>query len=147
MALVVARMDRRQAGEGARHHTTVTYNPNVKRDSASNPLTERYASKEMSYLFSSDFKFRTWRRLWIALAEAEKDLGLPISDAQIAELKAHANDINYEDAERREREVRHDVMAHIYAYGLQAPSAKGIIHLGATSAFVTDNTEILQMSE
>jgi adenylosuccinate lyase len=119
----------------------------VKRDSASNPLTERYASKEMSYLFSSDYKFRTWRRLWIALAEAEKELGLPISDAQIAELRAHANDINYEDAEKREREIRHDVMSHIYAYGLQAPSAKGIIHLGATSAYVTDNTDILQMAE
>src|SRR6266852_5113055 len=95
-----------------------SYNPNVKRDSASNPLTERYASKEMAYLFSSDFKFRTWRRLWIALAEAEKELGLPITDKQIAELKAHAQDINYEDAERREREIRHDVMSHIYAYGL-----------------------------
>jgi adenylosuccinate lyase len=102
----------------------------------------------MSHLFSSDFKFKTWRRLWIALAEAEKELGLPaITEAQIAELKAHADDINYEDAERREREIRHDVMSHIYAYGLQAPSAKGIIHLGATSAFVTDNTEILQMAE
>lgn len=101
----------------------------------------------MSYLFSSDFKFRTWRRLWIALAESEKELGLPITDAQIAELRAHANDINYDDAERREREIRHDVMSHIYAYGLQAPSAKGIIHLGATSAYVTDNTDILQMAE
>ena len=101
----------------------------------------------MAYLFSPDFKFRTWRRLWIALAEAEKELGLPISDKQIAELKANAQDINYEDAERREREIRHDVMSHIYAFGLQAPSAKAIIHLGATSAFVTDNTEILQMSE
>lgn len=119
----------------------------MKRDSAANPLTERYASKEMSYLFSSDYRFRTWRRLWIALAEAEKELGLPITDAQIAELKAHADTINYDDAERREREIRHDVMAHIYAYGLQAPSAKGIIHLGATSAFVTDNTDILQMAE
>jgi len=119
----------------------------VKRDSASNPLTERYASKEMSYLFSADFKFRTWRRLWIALAEGERELGLPISDAQIAELKAHATDINYDDAERREREIRHDVMSHVYAYGLQAPSAKGIIHLGATSAYVTDNTDILQMNE
>ncbi|MGZ7031868.1 MAG: adenylosuccinate lyase [Thermoanaerobaculia bacterium] len=120
----------------------------MKRDSASNPLTERYASREMSYLFSSDFKFKTWRRLWIALAEAEKELGLPnISEAQIVELKAHADDINYDDAERREREIRHDVMSHIYAFGLQAPSAKGIIHLGATSAFVTDNTEILQMAE
>jgi adenylosuccinate lyase len=101
----------------------------------------------MSYLFSSDFRFKTWRRLWIALAEAEKEIGLPITDVQIAELKAHADDINYEDAERREREIRHDVMSHIYAFGLQAPSAKGIIHLGATSAFVTDNTDILQMSE
>jgi adenylosuccinate lyase len=118
----------------------------VKRDAASNPLTERYASREMSYLFSADFKFRTWRKLWIALAEAEKELGLPITDAQIAELRAHANDINHEDAERREREIRHDVMSHIYAFGLQAPSAKGIIHLGATSAYVTDNTDILQMA-
>jgi adenylosuccinate lyase len=123
------------------------YNSSVKRDSASNPLTERYASREMSYLFSADFKFRTWRKLWIALAEAEKDLGLPITDAQLAELRAHAGDINFEDAERREREIRHDVMSHIYAFGLQAPSAKGIIHLGATSAFVTDNTDILQMAE
>lgn len=119
----------------------------MKRDSASNPLTERYASAEMSYLFSADSKFRTWRRLWIALAEAEKELGLPISDAQIAELRANADNINYDDAERREREIRHDVMAHIYAYGLQAPSAKGIIHLGATSAYVTDNADILQMRE
>ena len=119
----------------------------MKRDSASNPLTERYASAEMSYLFSSDFKFRTWRRLWIALAEAEKELGLPITDEQIADLKANAESINYADADRREREVRHDVMAHIYAYGLQARSAKGIIHLGATSAYVTDNTDIIQMSE
>lgn len=119
----------------------------MKRDSASNPLTERYASKEMSYLFSSDFKFRTWRRLWIALAEAEQELGLPITDQQLAELRAHATDINYEEAEKREREIRHDVMAHIYAYGLQAPAAKAIIHLGATSAYVTDNTDILQMAE
>jgi adenylosuccinate lyase len=119
----------------------------VKRDSASNPLTERYASKEMSYLFSPDFKFRTWRRLWIALAEGEKELGLPITDEQIAALKTWADDINYADAEQREREIRHDVMSHIYAYGLQAKSAKGIIHLGATSAFVTDNTDIIQLSE
>jgi len=101
----------------------------------------------MSYLFSSDYKFRTWRRLWIALAEAEKELGLPITDAQIADLKTHAETINYADAERREREIRHDVMSHIYAYGLQAESARGIIHLGATSAYVTDNTDILQMRE
>jgi adenylosuccinate lyase len=119
----------------------------VKRDSASNPLTERYASREMSYLFSPDFKFRTWRRLWIALAEAEKELGLPITDEQIAVLKTYADDINYAEAEQREREIRHDVMAHIYAYGLQAKAARGIIHLGATSAFVTDNTDIIQMSE
>ena len=119
----------------------------MKREHAQNPLTERYASREMSYLFSADFKFRTWRRLWVALAEAEKELGINISEQQIAELKAHLDDINYEDAERREREIRHDVMSHIYAYGLQAPSAKGIIHLGATSAFVTDNTDILQMRD
>jgi len=119
----------------------------VKRDHASNPLTERYASREMSYLFSPDFKFRTWRKLWLALAEAERELGLEITDQQLAELKASLDTINYEDAERREREVRHDVMSHIYAFGLQAPSAKGIIHLGATSAFVTDNTDILQMAE
>ena len=119
----------------------------MKRDQALNPLTERYASREMSYLFSADFKFKTWRRLWLALAEAERELGLNISEAQLAELRAHLDDINYEDAERREREIRHDVMSHIYAYGLQAPSAKGIIHLGATSAYVTDNTDILQMRE
>ncbi len=101
----------------------------------------------MSYLFSPEFKFRTWRRLWVALAEAEKELGLAITDAQIADLKANIDDINFADAERREREVRHDVMSHVYAYGLQATSAKGIIHLGATSAYVTDNTEILQMAE
>jgi len=124
------------------------YNSCVKRDHAQNPLTERYASREMSYLFSADSKFKTWRKLWVALAEAEKELGIEkITDEQIAELKANLDTINYEDAERREREIRHDVMSHIYAFGLQAPSAKGIIHLGATSAFVTDNTDILQMSE
>jgi adenylosuccinate lyase len=119
----------------------------VKYDNASNPLTERYASREMSYLFSPNFKFRTWRRLWIALAEAEQELGLAITDAQLADLRKHADTINFDEAEKREREVRHDVMAHVHAYGLQATSAKGIIHLGATSAFVTDNTEILQMAE
>lgn len=119
----------------------------MKHDNASNPLTERYASREMSYLFSPNSKFRTWRRLWIALAEAEKELGLPITDAQIAELKAASEDINFAEAEQREREVRHDVMAHVYAYGLQAPGAKGIIHLGATSAYVTDNTDILHLAE
>ena len=97
------------------------------------PLAERYASKEMQYIFSPDMKFKTWRRLWIALAETEHELGLPITQEQIDELKAHKDDINYEDAERREKEVRHDVMSHVYAYGLQCPKAKGIIHLGARS--------------
>lgn len=119
----------------------------MHRDKPSNPLTERYASREMSRVFSPDFKFTTWRRLWIALAEAERELGLPVTEAQIAELRAHADTINYEDAERREREVRHDVMAHVHAFGLQAPGAKGIIHLGATSAFVGDNTDLIQMRE
>jgi adenylosuccinate lyase len=119
----------------------------VKRDTPSNPLAERYASREMAALFSPDHKFRSWRRLWIALAEAQRELGLPVTEEQIAQLRAHADDINYEDAERREREVRHDVMSHIYAYGLQAPEARGIIHLGATSAYVTDNADILQMRE
>src|SRR5207253_7147618 len=102
------------------------YNPNVKRDSPSNPLTERYASGEMAYLFSPDFKFRTWRRLWIALAEAEKELGLPITDQQIAELKAHAHDINYEDAEKRQREIRHDMTKQLFAYGLEVPTSQSI---------------------
>ncbi len=119
----------------------------MNRSNASQPLTERYASKEMAYVFSPEFKFRTWRRLWLALAEAQQHLGLEISDAQLAELRAHLDDINYEDAEKREREVRHDVMSHIYAFGLQAPLAKPIIHLGATSAYVTDNSEIIQMAE
>lgn len=119
----------------------------MNRDAVSNPLTDRYASREMSYLFSPNAKFRTWRRLWVALAEAEQELGLPITDTQLNELRANVETINFEDAERREREVRHDVMSHIYAYGLQAPSAKGVIHLGATSAFVTDNTDIILMSE
>ncbi len=123
------------------------YNPGVNRDSASQPLTERYASKEMSYLFSPNYKFRTWRRLWLALAESQQELGLPITDTQLTEMRAALHDINFEEAEKREREVRHDVMSHIHAFGLQAPSAKPIIHLGATSAFVTDNTDILQMSE
>ena len=111
------------------------------------PLAERYASKEMQYIFSPDKKFRTWRRLWIALAESEKELGLNITDEQIAELKAHQDDINYEDAKTREAEVRHDVMSHVYAYGLQCPKAKGIIHLGATSCYVGDNTDIIIMTE
>ncbi len=111
------------------------------------PLAERYASKEMQYIFSPDKKFKTWRRLWIALAETEKELGLDITDEQIEELKAHQDDINYEDAKKREKEVRHDVMSHVYAYGLQCPKAKGIIHLGATSCYVGDNTDIIIMTE
>ena len=111
------------------------------------PLSERYASKEMQYIFSPDMKFRTWRKLWIALAETEQELGLPITDEQIAELKAHADDINYEEAKAREKVVRHDVMSHVYAYGLQCPKAKGIIHLGATSCYVGDNTDVIIMRE
>ena len=111
------------------------------------PLSERYASKEMQYIFSPDMKFRTWRRLWIALAETEKELGLPITDEQIEELKSHAEDINYEVAKEREKIVRHDVMSHVYAYGVQCPKAKGIIHLGATSCYVGDNTDIIVMNE
>jgi adenylosuccinate lyase len=116
-------------------------------DTYTNPLTTRYASRDMQYLFSPDKKFTTWRRLWIALAEAEKELGLDITDEQIAELKAHADDINYDVAEAREKEVRHDVMSHVYAYGVQCPSAKPIIHLGATSCYVGDNTDIIVMTE
>mgnify|MGYP000650494664 FL=1 len=111
------------------------------------PLAERYASKEMQYIFSPDKKFRTWRKLWIALAESEKELGLPITQEQIDELKAHAEDINYEVAQEREKIVRHDVMSHVYAYGVQCPNAKGIIHLGATSCYVGDNTDIIIMTE
>ncbi len=112
-----------------------------------NPLLRRYASKAMSFLFSPQFKHQTWRRLWIDLAEVEKDLGLPISAAQIAELKAHEKDIDFAAAEAREKVVRHDVMAHVHAYGLQCPGAAGIIHLGATSAYVADNTDLIQMRE
>ena len=115
----------------------------MSRDTYESPLASRYASREMQYLFSPDNKFRTWRRLWVALAEAEQELGLPITDGQIAELKAHMEDINYEVAAAREKEVRHDVMAHVYAYGVQCPSAKGIIHLGATSCYVGDNTDLI----
>lgn len=112
-----------------------------------NPLISRYASKEMSFIFSEDYKFSTWRKLWVALAESEMELGLNITREQIDELKSHIYDINYEDAEKREKETRHDVMSHVYAYGLQCPKAKPIIHLGATSAFVGDNTDVIQMSE
>ena len=111
------------------------------------PLSERYASKEMQYIFSPDMKFRTWRKLWIALAETEKELGLNITQEQINELKEHAEDINYDVAKERERQVRHDVMSHVYAYGVQCPKAKGIIHLGATSCYVGDNTDIIVMTE
>ncbi|MCH5261848.1 MAG: adenylosuccinate lyase [Lachnospiraceae bacterium] len=117
------------------------------------PLSERYASKEMQYIFSPDMKFRTWRKLWIALAETEMELGLSqngipvITQEQIDELKAHAEDINYDVAKAREKEVRHDVMSHVYAYGQQCPKAAGIIHLGATSCYVGDNTDIIVMNE
>ncbi|MEE0885047.1 MAG: adenylosuccinate lyase [Faecalimonas sp.] len=122
-------------------------------DRYQSPLSERYASREMQYIFSPDMKFRTWRKLWIALAETEKELGLSqngvpvITDEQIEELKAHAEDINYEVAKEREKQVRHDVMSHVYAYGQQCPKAAGIIHLGATSCYVGDNTDIIVMTE
>ena len=116
-------------------------------DRYQSPLSERYASKEMQYIFSPDMKFRTWRKLWIALAETEKELGLNITQEQIDELKAHADDINYDVPKAREKEVRHDVMSHVYAYGVQCPKAKGIIHLGATSCYVGDNTDIIVMTE
>ena len=119
----------------------------MSHDVYSDPLIERYASREMAALFSDDFKFGTWRRLWVALARAEQALGLPITDEQIAELEAHVSDINYDVANAKERELRHDVMAHVAAYGAQCPKAKGIIHLGATSADVGDNTDLIQMRE
>ncbi len=123
-------------------------------DNYVSPLSERYASREMQFIFSPDMKFRTWRRLWIALAETEQELGLKdaegkprITDEQIAEMKAHAEDINYDVARKREKEVRHDVMSHVYAYGQQCPKAAGIIHLGATSCYVGDNTDVIIMTE
>ena len=116
-------------------------------DRYQSPLSERYASREMQYIFSPEKKFRTWRKLWIALAETEKELGLPITQEQIDELKAHKDDINFDVAKEREKLVRHDVMSHVYAYGLQCPNAKGIIHLGATSCYVGDNTDIILMTE
>ena len=116
-------------------------------DRYQSPLSERYASKEMQYIFSPDMKFRTWRKLWIALAETERELGLNITQEQIDEMKAHADDINYDVAKERERQVRHDVMSHVYAFGVQCPKAKGIIHLGATSCYVGDNTDIIVMTE
>ena len=117
------------------------------RDTYESPLSSRYADKEMKYIFSPDMKFKTWRKLWIALAEAENELGLEVTQEQIDELKAHADDINYEVAEQREKLVRHDVMSHVYAYGVQCPKAAGIIHLGATSCYVGDNTDVIIMTE
>ena len=122
-------------------------------DVYSSPLSERYASKEMQYIFSQDKKFTTWRKLWIALAETEMELGLsrdgePVIDQEmIDEMRAHLDDINYDVAKAREKEVRHDVMSHVYAYGVQCPKAAGIIHLGATSCYVGDNTDIIVMRE
>lgn len=117
------------------------------RDQFESPLIRRYASKEMSFIFSPQFKFQTWRKLWIILAESEMELGLPITQEQVDELKAHETDINFDVAEAEEKRRRHDVMSHVYAYGVQCPKAKGIIHLGATSAFVGDNTDLIQMQK
>lgn len=116
-------------------------------DKYQSPLSERYASKEMQYIFSPDMKFKTWRKLWIALAETEMELGLPITQEQIEELRAFADEINYDVAKEQEKKVRHDVMSHVHAYGVQCPKAKGIIHLGATSCYVGDNTDIIVMRE
>ena len=116
-------------------------------DSYISPFSTRYASREMQYIFSEDNKFRTWRRLWVALAKAEREQGLPITEEQIRELESHTDDINYAEAMAREKECRHDVMSHVYAYGLQCPGAKGIIHLGATSCYVGDNTDIILMRD
>jgi adenylosuccinate lyase len=118
-----------------------------KHTTYSNPLIDRYCSKDMSYIFSPQFKFSSWRRLWVALAESEKELGLNITEEQIEQLKANIENINFDEARKIEKEVRHDVMSHVMAYGIQAPSAKGIIHLGATSAYVGDNTDVIQMNE
>ena len=119
----------------------------MSNDKYVSPLSERYASKEMQYIFSPDMKFKTWRKLWIALAEVEKELGIDITEEQIAELKANAENINYEVAKEYEKKLRHDVMSHVYAYGEQCPKAKGIIHLGATSCYVGDNTDIIVMTK
>jgi adenylosuccinate lyase len=119
----------------------------MSNDKYTSPLSERYAGKEMQYIFSPDMKFKTWRKLWVALAETEKELGLNITEEQINELKAHQEDINYDVATAREAVVRHDVMSHVYAYGEQCPNARGIIHLGATSCYVGDNTDIIIMTE
>ena len=125
----------------------------METDRYQSPLSERYASKEMQYIFSQDMKFRTWRKLWITLAETELELGLSkngkpvITQEQVKELKSHAEGINYEVARAREKETRHDVMSHVYAYGVQCPKAAGIIHLGATSCYVGDNTDIILMRD
>ena len=119
----------------------------MSHDTYVSPLSTRYASREMQHIFSDDFKFRTWRKLWIALAKAEHALGLDVTQEQIDELEAHADDINYEEAQQREKLVRHDVMSHVYAYGLQCPKAAGIIHLGATSCYVGDNTDVVILRE
>ncbi|HOV42005.1 MAG TPA: lyase family protein, partial [Oscillospiraceae bacterium] len=116
-------------------------------NSYESPFCTRYASKEMQYIFSADKKFTTWRRLWVALARAEMKLGLPVTEEQVAELEANVDNIDYETAAKREKEVRHDVMAHVYTYGLACPKAKGIIHLGATSCYVGDNTDIIIMRD
>ena len=116
-------------------------------NSYESPFCTRYASPEMQFIFSADKKFTTWRRLWVALARAEMKLGLPVTQEQVSELEAHIDDINYDVAEKREKEVRHDVMSHVYAYGQQCPKAAGIIHLGATSCYVGDNTDIIIMRD
>ena len=119
----------------------------MEHNTYNSPFNARYASKEMQYIYSPDFKFKTWRKLWIALAEAEHELGLNVTQEQIDELKAHADDINYAVAEEYEKKFRHDVMSHVHAYGEQCPKAKGIIHLGATSCYVGDNTDVITMRE
>ncbi|MDE7278124.1 MAG: adenylosuccinate lyase, partial [Oscillospiraceae bacterium] len=116
-------------------------------NSYESPFCTRYASKEMQYVFSADKKFTTWRKLWVALARAEMKLGLPVTQKQVDELEAHIEDIDYKAAEEREKLVRHDVMSHVYAYGLACPNAKGIIHLGATSCYVGDNTDVIIMRD
>ena len=116
-------------------------------DTYISPLSTRYASAQMQHIFSEEFKFRTWRKLWIALARAEHNLGLDVTAQQIAELEAHRDDVNYEVAQQREKQVRHDVMSHVYAYGVQCPNAAGIIHLGATSCYVGDNTDVVILRE
>ena len=119
----------------------------MSNDNYTSPLSSRYASKEMQFLFSPDNKFRTWRRLWIVLAETEQEFGLPITDEQLAELRAHAEDIDYAAAAAYEKKLRHDVMAHVHTYGDCCPAARGIIHLGATSCYVGDNTDVIIMRD